>query len=215
MISQHGSLFIPGATGTCLQAHSHSLRPAGNHHESENLEGRGHEPLEVTLPLPSLPQTSTATTTAMVVEAVAAAAVPLAVGPLVEGARARGGRRLPGAPAAPGAAGGSGCWACCSPGYCSWGCSSASSLWVRVAGPCCLFRRAGTSKYPTCQVPRGQRSWVQTPCSCRCGGWGSRRPLVKVLWLLPCGAGTLRQLLVPREQGPHASGTLLQAPGCP
>ena len=87
----------------------------------------------------SLPQTSMATTTAVVVEVAAAVAVPLAVGPLVEGARARGGQRLPGAPAAPGAAGGSGCWACCSPGYCSWGCSLASSLWVRVAAPCCLF----------------------------------------------------------------------------
>lgn len=160
-------MFTPGATGPYTQAHSYSLRPAGNHHKSENLEGRGHEPPTFTLPLPSLPQTSTATTTAMVVGAAVAAAVPLAVGPLVEGARARGGRRLPGAPVAPGAAGGSGCWACCSPGSCSWGCSSASSLWVCAAAPHCLFRRAGTSKYPKCQVPRGPRSWVQTPCSCR------------------------------------------------
>lgn len=28
-------------TGTYLQAHSYSLRPAGNHHKLENLEGRG------------------------------------------------------------------------------------------------------------------------------------------------------------------------------
>lgn len=68
----------------------------------------------------------------MVVEAKAAVeALPVVVVvPAVPVAEEHGGLRLPGAPAAPAAAGGSGCWACCLPGCCCWVCSSALLLWV-------------------------------------------------------------------------------------
>lgn len=77
----------------------------------------------------SLPQKSTVMTMA-VAEVVAEAAAA---------AGASGAQRRPGVRVAPVAAGGNGCWACCSPGCCSWGCSLALSLWVR----------GGSSRRPT------------------------------------------------------------------
>lgn len=41
MISQHGSLFIPGTTGTCLQAHSHSLRVCRKSPQVREFGGKG------------------------------------------------------------------------------------------------------------------------------------------------------------------------------
>lgn len=109
----------------------------------KNLEGRGQEPTAFPLPLLCLPQMFTATITARAAEEAVGAAE----------AGACGGQRQPGAPVAPAAAGGSGCWACCSPGCCSWGYSSASSLWVREDSG----RRAGVGKCPGVTDFRGQR----------------------------------------------------------
>lgn len=78
---------------------------------------------------------------------VAAVVAPVAV-------EERGGLPLPGAPVVPAAAGGSGCWACCSPGCCCWACSSASSLWVggkatkpKVPSPSYPFLGMGNHKW--------------------------------------------------------------------
>lgn len=89
------------------------------------LKGAGQEPPEFNSPSLFLPQKTITMTEAVVEPEAAAAAVAVPV-PVEE----PGGLRLPGAPAAPAAAGGSGCWAYCSPGCCCWVCSLASLLWV-------------------------------------------------------------------------------------
>lgn len=106
----------------------------------------------------------------MVVEAKAAVEAPpvVVVVPAVPVAEEHGGLRLPGAPAAPAAAGGSGCWACCSPGCCCWVCSSALLLWVgakvtepeRSAQPFSPFLETGNRKQSRVL---GSRSWRLLP----------------------------------------------------
>lgn len=126
----------PASSLTGLQrnrkAHSRLLRPTGSHQKLEHLEGKGQEPFAFTFPLPSPPQTSTAMTDIMVAVALKAAVLAVVLAAVLAGAR--GGQPHPGAPVAPAAAGGNGCWACCSPGCYSWGCSSASLPWVRGNG---------------------------------------------------------------------------------
>lgn len=146
------------------QAHRKSLQP-------ESLEGREPKPPAFTFPFLSLPQISTATATITITVSVAvkvAAAVAVLAAVL---ARAHGEQRPPGAPAAPAAAGGSGCWACCSPGCCSWGCSSASLLWVRGDG--------GRAAGPTAQLPIQRAGIGCVPsvghqCRALCCRWGNR-----------------------------------------
>ena len=67
---------------------------------------------------------------------------------------AHGEQRQPGAPVAPAAAGGSGYWACCSPGCCSWGYSLASLLWVcdRSGRAPLPIQRAGVSMAQVCRI---------------------------------------------------------------
>jgi hypothetical protein len=72
------------------------------------------------------------TEVAVVAEAKAEVLVVAVVAVAPVAVEEHGGLHQPGAPAAPAAAGGSGCWACCSPGCCCWVCSSASLLWVGI-----------------------------------------------------------------------------------
>lgn len=149
-----------------LKAHSCLLRPTGSHQKREHLEGEEQKPFSFTFPLPSLPQTSTAMTDIMVAVALKAAVLVAVLAAVLVGAR--GGQPHPGAPAAPAAAGGNGCWACCSPGYFSWGCSSASLPWVRGNGgrPHCPFK-GQQSQVSRASGLRDPTSAVQTPCYCR------------------------------------------------